>query len=670
MKERYVKRNHKCGILLYTLDFILLLAWPIYICVLPNSVHALNHGPNLISNPSFEEKGKMIPDNKGWDGIGDRYKIDTKEHMTGKSSVKYENYDPNSYQIVSQKVKVFPGKKYRYSAYIKTKGILGRKAKATVCLEWRNRQDAWIGSSCARGVEGTHDWKRVEGTVRLPGDTVYGRIYLYVRRGSTGQAWFDNLELHNVIEPQMRSTVISPGYRGRITKKGPKLIRLSIQLIDYDIACQNSTLYLSAELRKKGSSFVIKDNIQSVDSNDLVNVSFPAENLSSGDYIVSIKLMNSSGKILETSSHEIVRLSNEFKAKVSIDCYHRIVVNNKPFFPIGMYWSEINEKDLCTYEDSKFNCLMPYMPPTMEQMDLAKKHGFKVIYSLKDFYFGTKWCPKFIKNKADEEIYVRAYVQQFRDHPSLLAWYLNDEMTLKYLSRLESHQKWVVQEDTHHPTWVVLLNVREVGHYLDTCDIVGTDPYPIGKQSPSLVWKATAETHRQVEGSRPLWQVIQAHNLSIYKSDQPYRSPTFLEMRSMAWQAICEGAKGIVFYSFFDLKRNPDVPFKIQWENLKRIAAEIDSVSNILLSIEKVPSITVTSNPGNTTWINWLVRSYKGRLYILVVNNGDGEGIATFSISKNIHKVTVLGENRTIIPSENSFKYKFKKLDFCIFEVH
>ncbi len=36
------------------------------------------------------------------------------------------------------------------------------------------------------------------------------------------------------------------------------------------------------------------------------------------------------------------------------------------------------------------NCLMPYGLPTKEQMDLAQKHGLKVIYSVKDWYAGAR----------------------------------------------------------------------------------------------------------------------------------------------------------------------------------------------------------------------------------------------------------------------------------------
>ena len=54
----------------------------------------------------------------------------------------------------------------------------------------------------------------------------------------------------------------------------------------------------------------------------------------------------------------------------------------------------------------------------------------------------------------------------------------------------------------------------------------------------------------------------------------------------MAWQAVCRGANGIVYYSYFDIKRNDDVPFETQWGILSAVAAELDSYAPVLLSDE------------------------------------------------------------------------------------
>ena len=253
---------------------------------------------------------------------------------------------------------------------------------------------------------------------------------------------------------------------------------------------------------------------------------------------------------------------------------------------------------------------MPYGSPTKEQMDLAQKHGLKVIYSVKDWYAGTEGCPGFIRSEADEEPQVRTRVRQFRDHPALLAWYLNDELSQQFLPRLEAHQRWVAEEDRDHPTWAVLYQFREVGAYLKTFDVIGTDPYPIGRSPASMAAQWTAETFRQVEGSRPMWQVPQLHNWANYDKSEAEkkrgRTPTYDEVRSMAWQCICEGATGLVFYSWYDVQRNPDVPFDVQWDGLKRVAAEIDQRASILLSVEPVPAVTVAGAAPN--WLHWLVR--------------------------------------------------------------
>ena len=54
-----------------------------------------------------------------------------------------------------------------------------------------------------------------------------------------------------------------------------------------------------------------------------------------------------------------------------------------------------------------------------------------------------------LKTEADEEALIRSRVKQFRDHPALLAWYLNDELPQTYMPRLEAHQRWVAQDDNH-----------------------------------------------------------------------------------------------------------------------------------------------------------------------------------------------------------------------------
>lgn len=55
-------------------------------------------------------------------------------------------------------------------------------------------------------------------------------------------------------------------------------------------------------------------------------------------------------------------------------------------------------------------------------MDAAHAAGLKVAFSLKDVYFGTRWCPASITDRASEEVYFKKRVAEFKGHPALLAW--------------------------------------------------------------------------------------------------------------------------------------------------------------------------------------------------------------------------------------------------------
>jgi hypothetical protein len=92
-----------------------------------------------------------------------------------------------------------------------------------------------------------------------------------------------------------------------------------------------------------------------------------------------------------------------------------------------------------------------------------------------------------------------------------------------------------------------------VVRYAKTGNIIGTDPYPIGSSVPenlSTVGKAVQKTVEET-GGRPVWAVIQAHRQPPPHS--PNRFPTPEEIRCMAYLALNNGAKGLLFYAWGDV---------------------------------------------------------------------------------------------------------------------
>jgi hypothetical protein len=265
------------------------------------------------------------------------------------------------------------------------------------------------------------------------------------------------------VQPPLHSVLTSPVYRGRITSGGPERICAVVRLDLRDCEVPPEDLLVRGVLARAADGGVCRSIERRPRIRDgkaaPMAIELAAEGLSPGDYRLEVQLVRPGAATIHSICHHLTRLPDDFHPKCAIDQHRRLLVDGQPFFPLGMYWSSINEEDIRVYAESKFNCLMPYGSPSREQMDLARQYGLKVIYSIKDWYAGSRYCPASIRSLADEEPLVRARVREHRDHPALLAWYLNDELPQQFLPQLEAHQRWVVEEDLQHPTRAVLYQV-------------------------------------------------------------------------------------------------------------------------------------------------------------------------------------------------------------------
>ena len=630
--------------------------------------------PNLAANPGFEQARQDGALPVAWEGDSAVYTRDETVARSGRASLRFVNNDAARYVLCAQPVQLQVGRRYEISVWVKTEDIEGEDSGATICLEfWKDGsgKPAYLGGCYPRGAKGTKDWTLVQAvSKRVPEETKRYNLTCYVRKGMAGTAWFDDVQIRRSADPILETVLVSPNYRGWIVPGQTREIaaQATLNLGDYDI--KPDDVRLVAEVLVTGSDTALCQAEADARTDGPVHMMLPTEDLPEGELTLRLSLLRRSDRAtLAIREHLVRRMPESFKPVSHIDRHQRLIIGGKPFFPLGMYWSGINEPDIEVFAGSPFNCLMPYGSPKPEQMDLAHRHGLKVIYSIKDFYAGSRYCPAFIKTEADEEPTVRNRVRQFRGHPALLAWYLNDELPLSYMSRLSAHQQWVQEEDPNHPTWVVLYQVGDVTKYINSFDVIGTDPYPIPKSSPSRAANWTRNTVANVAKGRPVWMVPQVFNWANYRKTEEERKglrpPTLAEMRSMAWQCICEGATGLIFYSFFDLKRDKTAPFEEQWGRCKKMAAEIKPMIPVILSVESTPEVEVEAG----SWLHVLVRRRDDRIYVMAVSDGDGEGQARFLLAEDVGEVRVLNENRTIQAEDSTFTDSFEKLAVHLYEI-
>ena len=92
--------------------------------------------------------------------------------------------------------------------------------------------------------------------------------------------------------------------------------------------------------------------------------------------------------------------------------------------------------------------------------------------------------------------------------------------------------------------------------------------------------------------------------------------PTLQEMRSMSWQGLVAGAKGILFYSLWEFVEMNKTNVEERWEDVIKFTDEIWKYKDVILSIDKVNKIEYTNNY-NVSFRQW---KYNKINYIVIVN--------------------------------------------------
>lgn len=580
------------------------------------------------------------------------FSVDQTESYNGTNSLKYANSNPASYSYPGYSLDLVEGKKYRISGWIKTQNISGTPANgAMIGLEYYDKNNNYLGGTYLAGPKGTTSWTKYEETTLnpTPAGTVRGQLICYVQNGMTGTAWWDDVAV-------VPDASVFCGMTTDVFRNEARCGQIGVKAGIYLSSVVSGVLYVKDSL---GQTLITVSEY--VIDSDSINFSFDCGSLEPAEYSLACNVSVSDGRT-EESILKFRKLTN----LCEIDEHRRLLINGEPFFPLGTYWGEVTSTDLQTYASSDFNCLIPYPRLTVAQMDMVKSYDLKVIYSLKDIYYGTAWCPAEIQSQDDEEPYITSTCSDIKNHSALIAWYVHDERPVTMLDRLTQRQNFMRTFDQDHPTWAVTDKLHEVGPLLPSYDIVGTDPYPIPMSPASEALRYTQSTVKSTFSSRPVWMVPQIFNWAVYFPNDPtLRAPTYQEMRAMAWQCIAGGANGLLFYSFFDLKKDPGT-FQQRWSEVCSIATEVKQFIPVLLSIEATPQCTF-SGSGK---VGWRIQYKNGETYLFVVNGDSAPHYVEFAFSGNISSLAnQLTGGSAVNVNSNNFNVTLAALEAAVYKI-
>ena len=567
----------------------------------------------LVSDAGFEAAASGRE--SAWPAAKGTYRYVAGEGRNGSAALRFDVKKGDRYVFPQQKVALEPGGRYRFEVWARTENLNGRGAGAALYAGWNDAGGRYLGGGSSESFSGTHgDWTLRTVTMDVPTNAATCSLGLYVTRSMTGTAWFDDVRVTRVYRPLL-GPLVSSVYRETADRGRVTFSSALAEVLDGLSARGLSPVFSMPD--KAGRVRTVAATV----ADDAVQATVDVASLPPGESEIGLRLIDGNGKAAETQTLSFHRVAAPASWPVRIDGHNRLIVDGKPFFPVGIYLSWFSDAALSDLAKSPFNCVMCYQRLTREQMDAFHEAGIKVICSIKDVYRGRPGCPKEITDAATEDAWVEAHVRSLADHPALLAWYVNDELGDAWIERLRHRYEIVRRADPGHPAFAVLCQVSSLRSHLGSFDVLGTDPYPVaGKEkSPiSMVAKWTRMTRRAVFGGKPVWQVPQIFDWSAYKSWKGVttRAPTEAEMRNMAWQCIAEGANGVVPYNYSGLKKmERRDPFAVQWDKVCRVYGEIRRHAPVLLSAEPPPRVSAAPE-------GVLVRMFRhgGEDWLLAVN--------------------------------------------------
>ena len=556
----------------------------------------------LVANPGFGDCNQ-----DGWK-LAREFRIDPVAGMNGGAGLVWEGAATNGPQRAIQYLEGWEkGVQYEFSAMVKISGWDGKGV--VLWLEWYDASGKWIDATQAAAPKLENvDWTFVKGISKvIPENAVRLRVMPYVPANSSGRVVFDNVTVRRYDRPVV-AYVCSDAYRD-VASTGT--VRFAAAFYPRKEDEGNA---LKAVFRWVGADGRLHEEDVGVADGRGATIAVPVADLKPGRSRVSCDLLAGS-RLLGSATNAFTREQRPVSRKVAIDSHGRCLVDGIPFFPLGMYWDVQPDRELVdVYAKSPFNVAMNYKNIGKAEVDMFDAVGVKLLVTVRHHYLGNGHMAKAGLNTL-EKIHANLdrRMDVFLGSPALLGWYVNDEAPTSEIPARKALYDHVRQRDPEHPAWCVLDRTHDLREFQLTYDVLGLDPYPVGRHPLEHVTKMLRKAKVETFGARPMWNVPQAFDWGSWGGSRSC-FPSYVQLRNIAWQHIANGANGLVSFVFDRnlLARDGGC----HWKDVCRVGEEIREAVPVLLSEDATPGVKRTA-PELFVFRMW---SYRGDLYAAAVN--------------------------------------------------
>jgi hypothetical protein len=385
------------------------------------------------------------------------------------------------------------------------------------------------------------------------------------------------------------------------------------------------------------------------------------------------------------------------QSKVTINSDNVLVINGKKVFPIGFTLAPLPDakapngkngiEELADAGGTFFRTGANGHPWDEETFvteqkweDAAARYGMYCWLYLHDL-------ASIKGNDTKREATLRRVVNQFKNHPGLGIWKGADEPEWgkAKIEPLIRAREIIRELDTNHPLALIQAprgTVATLRPYNAASDITGADVYPISyppgihslltNKEMSMVGDYTKTMMEVADGKMPVWMVLQIAWSGVVKPGKTLRFPTFAEERFMTYEAIINGARGVLYFggNIKSAMTPEDAELGWNWtfwkNVLRPVVEEVGNKSRLAPALV-APESKLPIKLNHPKDMEFCVREVGNDIYILACKRGGPTAEVEFSglpISKSTGEV-LYESPRTVKVNNGKFSDWFGP-----FEVH
>jgi hypothetical protein len=614
-------------------------------------------GPNLVRNAGFEDlNGALVA---AWDAA-DGWSPDTRVRHSGAVSVRRLGHGPTLSQAVTLTTGV-----YTLSAWVKTDSV-GDSADGGIRLVLDSRSagiNEWAASEI---ISGTTDWKLYEvGPVAIATDRTV-RVRLESYHGQRGAAWIDDVTLARQLPSPLDVFMLYPNYRGMLFDDQPQAVSLDVSVTPP--AGPLDRYAVAATLSEERSGAVIASRTYPAAATIQATVPAPAMRIGT-PYVVEVALIEAARNavVYTYPAFRVFKVSGATKAALglTVDDKSRLLVRGAPRFVLGLYDAaaeygvseSFSERRLWSPAGSRgmdaMNINM-YLNSSYARADATAVNSLMTSLQKRGvLYLHTGGCVGATPAALDAS---HARLHDIAPHPARAGYYTVDDCANPAPHAFAHYQRLKQLDGDGIALAALAGGPAQLALWREAADVLATAVYPMYGPEPAAGYRhaavadAAVAARQAVKSARPFMTVLPAGAL-----DAAGRTPTLREMRSHAYMAIVEGARGL------------------WWSALGEQATILPSVVNELAALEPVlvaddMPAALTSN-SEAAAIRTKAKVVDSTGYLLAYNATSAPVTATFGWSPAAARAIVHAEDRAIAISAGRFSDTFEPYEAHVYVI-